>query len=219
VKPAAAAQLGVIMLDTAFPRPPGDIGNPASFPFPVLYEAVPAATVRRIVGPRPDPALLAPFVAAGRRLVGRGCNRITTSCGYLVLWQVPLAQALVVPVLASSLLLLPRLPDAGVLTFDPAALGGAHLAAAGASTDTPVEGLKPDDSLYRAIAEDRTELDQATAANEVIAAGRRLLQRAPRIRSIVLECTNFGPYRRALAGALGLPVHGIVEALTDPAFQ
>jgi hypothetical protein len=211
--------LGVVMLDTAFPRPLGDIGNPSSFPFPVAYETVPSATVNRIVASRPDPALLAPFVAAGLRLVGRGCGRITTSCGFLVLWQAALAQALGVPVLASSLLILPRLPGAGVLTFDPALLGAAHLAAAGASIASPVEGLKPEDSLYRTIVEDRAELDQAAAESEVIAAGRRLLGRAPGISSIVLECTNFGPYRAALAEALKLPVHGIVEALTDPAFQ
>lgn len=70
--------LGVVMLDTAFPRPPGDIGNPASFPFPVLYDTVPTATVQRIVG-SPDPALLAPFISAGGRLIARGCGRITTS--------------------------------------------------------------------------------------------------------------------------------------------
>jgi len=47
----------------------------------------------------------------------------------------------------------------------------------------------------------------------------RLLRGAPQVRSVVLECTNFGPYRNALSRALGLPEHGIVEALTDPAFQ
>lgn len=212
-------KLGVLMLDTRFPRLAGDIGNAATFAGEVDYEVVPRASVARLVAAEPDAALLGPFVDAGRRLVARGCNRIATSCGFLVLWQVPLAGALEVPVLSSSLLLLPRLPGAGVLTFDPATLGGAHLAAAGASADTPVDGLQPQDSLYRTIAEDRTELDQAAAEIEVIAAGRRLLQRAPRVRSIVLECTNFGPYRRALAESLGLPVHGIVEALTDPAFQ
>jgi len=212
-------KLGVLMLDTRFPRLPGDIGNPASFACEVDYEIVPQASVARLAAAVPDPALLESFVAAGRRLVERGCQRVTTSCGFLVLWQAPLARSLTVPVFASSLLLLPRLPDAGVLTFDPATLGSAQLGAAGAGADTPVEGLRPDDSLYRTIAEDRLELDQAAAEKEVIASGRRLLHRAPRIRSIVLECTNFGPYRNALAAALGLPVHGIVEALTDPAFQ
>jgi hypothetical protein len=212
-------KLGVLMLDTRFPRLPGDIGNPASFSCAVEYEVVRCASVARLVAAEPDPALLDAFVNAGRSLIARGCNLITTSCGFLVLWQAPLARALTVPVFASSLLLLPRLPDAGVLTFDPATLGRTHLAAAGASTDTPLEGLMPQDSLYRTIAEDRTELDQATAEIEVIAAGRRLLHRAPYIHSIVLECTNFGPYRRALAESLGLPVYGIVEALTDPTFQ
>ena len=212
-------KLGVLMLDTRFPRLPGDIGNAATFSCEVDYEVVRGANVARLVAAEPDAALLGPFVDAGRRLIARGCARVTTSCGFLVLWQVPLASALELPVLSSSLLLLPRLPGAGVLTFDPAILGSAHLAAAGASADTPVEGLKPQDSLYRTIAEDGAELDQAAAETEVIAAGRRLLHRAPQIQSVVLECTNFGPYRRALAESLGLPVHGIVEALTDPAFQ
>lgn len=212
-------KLGVLMLDTRFPRIVGDIGNAATFSFEVDHEVVRRASVARLVAAEPDAALLGPFVDAGRRLVARGCNRITTSCGFLVLWQAALASALEVPVTTSSLLLLPRLPHAGVLTFDPATLGRTHLAAAGASTDTPLEGLEPQDSLYRTIAEDRTELDQAAAEIEVIAAGRRLLRRAPNIRSIVLECTNFGPYRGALVDSLGLPVYGIVEALTDPAFQ
>ena len=212
-------KLGILMLDTRFPRIPGDIGNAATFSCEVEYAVVPRASVARLVAAEPDPALLGAFVDAGRKLVARGCHRITTSCGFLVLWQKQLAQALAVPVLTSSLLLLPRLADAGVLSFDPATLGAAHLAAAGASADTPIAGLQPQDSLYRTIAEDRGEFDRTAAESEVLAAGRRLLLRSPRIRSVVLECTNFGPYRPALAASLGLPVYGIVEALSDPAFQ
>ena len=32
--------LGVLMLDSRFPRPVGDVGNPATWPFPVRYEVV-----------------------------------------------------------------------------------------------------------------------------------------------------------------------------------
>jgi hypothetical protein len=32
--------LGVLMLDTRFPRVKGDIGNPATFDFPVRYRVV-----------------------------------------------------------------------------------------------------------------------------------------------------------------------------------
>src|SRR5258706_3283914 len=119
-------KLGVLMLDTRFPRLAGDVGNAASFSCAVEYAVVRHASVARLVAAEPDARLLGPFIDAGRELIARGCDRITTSCGFLVLWQAPLAQALAVPVLSSSLLLLPRLADAGVLTFDAAALGAAH---------------------------------------------------------------------------------------------
>ncbi len=36
----APPAVGILMLDTRFPRFPGDIGNAATWPFPVLYRAV-----------------------------------------------------------------------------------------------------------------------------------------------------------------------------------
>jgi hypothetical protein len=97
--------LGVLMLDTAFTRFPGDIGAPRPG-VDVLVERVPAATVRRIVGITDD-ELVEPFVAAGQRLIQRGATHITTSCGFLVTYQQTLAQRLAVPVATSALLLLP----------------------------------------------------------------------------------------------------------------
>ncbi|MGH6948125.1 MAG: hypothetical protein ACREDZ_12420 [Kiloniellales bacterium] len=45
--PATAPRLGILALDTRFPRLPGDLGNPASWPFPVAIHRVPNATVPR----------------------------------------------------------------------------------------------------------------------------------------------------------------------------
>ena len=78
--------LGVLMLDTRFPRVPGDIGHAASLPFPVRYRVVRGASPQRVVRER-DPALLQPFVEAGRALADEGAAAITTSCGFLVLFQ------------------------------------------------------------------------------------------------------------------------------------
>ncbi len=58
-------ELGILMLDTRFPRIPGDIGNALSFPFPVLYRIVEGASPRRVVE-EADPSLLEPFVAAAK---------------------------------------------------------------------------------------------------------------------------------------------------------
>ena len=40
--------LGILMLDNSFERYLGDIGNPATMPFPVLYRKVPKATTASI---------------------------------------------------------------------------------------------------------------------------------------------------------------------------
>ena len=41
--------LGIIMLDIAIERPPGDVGHSASWPFDVVFRTVPGATARKIV--------------------------------------------------------------------------------------------------------------------------------------------------------------------------
>lgn len=41
--------IGIIMLDTIFPRIKGDIGNPATFDFPVRYRVVKGASPERMV--------------------------------------------------------------------------------------------------------------------------------------------------------------------------
>src|SRR4051794_36224476 len=70
--------LGILMLDTKFPRLPGDIGNAATWPFPVAYRIVRGAFPERMARPDADPDLLEPFVAAARELQELGVPAITT---------------------------------------------------------------------------------------------------------------------------------------------
>jgi hypothetical protein len=206
--------LGVLMLQTRFPRLPGDVGHPGSFAMPVRYRVVDGATPQRIV-PAADPALLAPFVDAARRLVDDGAAAITTSCGFLVRWQRELQAALPVPVWSSALLLLPQLPRPGVLTVDAAALSAADLRAAGAAEGTPVEGLAPGCHLQRTLLEDRPTLDPHQAEADTVAAARALVARAPQVDAIVLECTNLPPYAPAVRAATGRPVHHLVTLVHE----
>ncbi len=202
--------LGVLMLQTRFPRPPGDVGHPASWRLPVRWRVVEGATPARVVQ-EGDPALLQPFVEAARALVAEGARALTTSCGFLVAFQHELQAALPVPVWTSALLALPALPRPGVVTVDAASLGPRHLQAAGARADTPVEGLAQGCSLQRTLLEDRPELDAAAAEADVVAAARRLLARAPALQALVLECTNMPPYAQAVRAATGLPVHHLMS--------
>lgn len=206
--------VGLLRLQTRFPRLPGDAGLAESFPMPVRVEVVAGATPRAVVL-QSGGGLLAPFVAAARRLVAHGAAAITTSCGFLVRFQAELQAAVGVPVWTSALLKLPELGRPGVLTVDATALGPELLRAAGARADVPVEGLDPGGSLQRTLLEDRPTLDAAAAEAEVVAAARRLVARDPAVDSIVLECTNLPPYAAAIGRATGRPVHHLVTLVAE----
>jgi hypothetical protein len=203
--------LGVLMLQTRFARLPGDVGHAGSFGMPVRHRVVAGATPQRVVRDA-DPALIAPFVAAGRALVDEGAVALTTSCGFLARWQVELQAALPVPVWTSALLWLPELAALrpGVVTVDGRALDAAVLRAAGAGPDVPVQGIHPDSALACTLLEDRPLLDAAAAEATVTEAARALCAAHPETGVIVLECTNMPPYRDAVARACGRPVHDVM---------
>ena len=62
--------LGILTLDTAFPRIPGDLGSPETFAFPVRHAIVRGAGVDEIVHRRSEDWLV-PFVDAARELAAR----------------------------------------------------------------------------------------------------------------------------------------------------
>jgi len=207
--------LGVLMLDTRFPRPPGDIGNPATFAalgIPVRYRTVTGASPVRVIR-EGDPALLAPFIEAARELAEQGAALISTSCGFLAGFQPELAAALDVPVVTSSLLQCAKLDAPGVLTIDAQSLSPALLARAGVPVGTPVQGIRPGSEFHTRLLFNHTQLDLDEARRNVVEGAQELVRSHPGVRSIVLECTNMPPYRDAIEAATGRPVHDIITLL------
>ena len=84
------ASVGVLMLETRFPRILGDVGNAATWPFPVLYKIVPGATPDQVVRQQAE-GLKQAFIEAAQGLVAAGVDGITTNCGFLSLFQDELA--------------------------------------------------------------------------------------------------------------------------------
>ena len=85
--------VGILMNRASFPRLPGDIGNPATFPFAVRYRMVPGTTYHDVVEALQEERLLVPFIAAAQALEQEGVCAITTSCGFLALFQRQLSAA------------------------------------------------------------------------------------------------------------------------------
>jgi Asp/Glu/hydantoin racemase len=217
----AGFKLGVVMLKTRFPRLEGDVGNPASFPFPTLYREVEAATVSTVVvageiEPQVAQGILDAAVALGRS----GASLIATSCGFLGALQDRLRRATGVPVVASSLVLLPFLRalygagrPIGILTFDSTRLTPRHFGP-WHGPDLVVEGVEQGVELHRVVSRDLPEMDRDRAERDVVESARRLLDRQADTAALVLECTNFSPYRARVAAATGLPVYDLVQAVT-----
>jgi hypothetical protein len=214
--------VGILMLDTRFPRIPGDMGNATTFPFPVRYHRVPGASPDLVV--RHGAARLLPaFVDGARELEREGVGAITTNCGFLVKYQAELAASVRVPLLTSSLLLVPlvhrMLPPGrrvGVLTVNAPALEEAHLRGAGIDRDLPiaVAGLEGEKEFTRVLLGDETELDVNQAREEHVRVARRLVADHPDVGALVLECTNMPPYAADVQRATGLPVFDIVSLVT-----
>lgn len=213
--------IGIIMLDTSFPRIVGDIGNPASFDFPVTYRVVPGARVGRVVhGGRVDPDLLLPFVEAARSLQDEGVRGIATSCGFLSVFQDRLAAAVQVPVVTSSLLLLPLLRSMlgqhrpiGVVVANKSSFTSDQLQAAGVENDERIiiAGMENCEAFARTVLATTPEpvLNSAAIARDLVAECEALARRTPDLGAILLECTNLVPYAAAVRDSTKLPVFSI----------
>lgn len=214
-KTVYGASVGILMLETQFPRIPGDIGNATTWPFPVHYRVVRGATPDNVV--RNDPTkLVDAFIEAGRDLVLTGCDGVTTNCGFLSLIQDQVKQALGVPVATSSLMqvpmvqaLLPAGKRVGVITISKSTLTEAHLNAAGAPLDTPIIGTDRGRCFTRDILGDTPEIDFAAARLDLQDAAQEMVETHPDVGAIVLECTNMVPYAQDIRAQTGLPVYSI----------
>ncbi len=214
-KSVYGASVGVLMLEAKFPRIPGDMGNAATWPFPVRYKVVRGASPDLVVRRRAEGTLPA-FIAAGRELVEDGCDGITTNCGFLALFQAELAKALQVPVATSSLMqaaaiqaLLPPGRRVGILTISAESMTDDHLRLAGVPAGTPVAGVDPAGEFASVILGDQLRLDVEAARRDNVEAAKRLAAAHPDLGAILLECTNMCPYAADIAAETGLPVFSI----------
>jgi Asp/Glu/hydantoin racemase len=214
--------VGILMLDTRFPRIPGDMGNAATFPFPVRYHRVAGADPDLVVR-RGAEGLLPAFIEGARALEREGVGAVTTNCGFLVKYQREIVSSVSVPVFTSALLLVPlvhRLLPAGrrvgILTVSGATLGNEHLDAAGITPDIPiaVAGLESEKEFTRVLLGDELTLDVELAREEHVRVARRLCAAHPDVGALVLECTNMPPYTGDLQRETGLPVFDIVSLVT-----
>ena len=217
--------IGILMLDTKFPRIYGDIGNALTFSFPVKYKKVVGATSQRVVK-EADSSLIQPFIEAAKELKEEGISAITTSCGFLAVFQEYLAEAVNVPVFSSSLLQVPMVyrmlkkgQKVGIMTASKPHLTQLHFKGAGAShIPMVVYGMEKEEEFPAVFLNQKETLDVSKAENEIVKVAQTMVKENPDIGAIVFECTNMPPFKKAVQNAVQLPVFDIVT-LTNYVFH
>jgi len=210
--------IGILMLETTFPRIPGDIGNPETFAFPVIYKTVSGASPKKVVIDA-DEGLIEGFIDAGHALVAQGVKTITTSCGFLALFHRQLVEALPIPVYTSSLLqvhlagtVIRRDQKIGIITARKQSLTSAHFTGVGIQ-DYPlaVVGMEDAEEFDAVFIGGKQTLNEKKCRREMQSTAFKLVSAHPEVGAIVLECTNMPPYADTVRQATGLPVFDVVS--------
>jgi len=208
--------IGILLLETVFPRVPGDIGNATTFDFPVKYKVVRGASVDRVVN-ECDPKLLEPFIEAAKELEEEGVGCITTSCGFLAIFQKEMAEALEVPVFTSSLIQVPLVwnmlgknKKVGIVTANKKKLTKRHLETVGIKNiPICIAGMEDQENFRNLILKGELIGDINKIEIEMVKASKELVKENPNVGAIVLECVNMPPFSSAIQRAVNLPVFDI----------
>ena len=175
--------IGILMLNSRFPRIPGEMGNATTWDFPVLYRVVKGASPHKVVAQN-DPKLLTPFITAAKELEKEGVGAITTNCGFLAMFQKELNQAVNVPLFSSTLMMVPLVysminpsQKVGIMTVNKSTLSDKILKGAGCEhTPKVIIGMEDEEEFTHMILEDRLQMDVDKCRAEHIKKGKAARQ-------------------------------------------
>lgn len=214
--------LGVLLLDDVYPGFPGDVRNASAYPFPIQYEIITGVDIKKIVRDEIKILHLPPIIKAAQKLEKLGVRAIVGECGYLAYFQREVAASVKIPVFMSSLLQVPLAQQVigtesvvGILMANASYLSEHHLESVGIRPgsnyvigDAMGELRCPEfDKLWtEGLRPAVPTANYKKAEAEFLAVAGEFYQQHPRMAAMVLECTGFPPFARALQREIGIPI-------------
>ena len=217
------ATVGILQLPANIPMLPGDVGNPTTFDFPVLYELIEEIDPFWVLASEPHPVVMKKVIAACKRLTMQGVTTIIGNCGFFANYQPEVSMSLdpgvqffngslmQVPVLlnsvgankkvlvltASAELLIPSpaLKNSGVSDKDMSRL--------------VIVGNENGKEMKR-VTEETGSFNPKKLEQELVELAIDAVKKHPDIGAIVLECTEFPPYAYAIQEATHLNIWDFV---------
>ncbi len=168
--------IGILILEASYPCIPGNVGNATTFDFPVRYKVVKGASINRLLYKR-DKTLIKPFIDAALELQDEGVKAITGACGFMILFQDQIRDALDIPVFMSSLLQLPFISSIirqnkkiGIVTANSSSLTQEHLdiATRNQNLNMIIHGMEEKEEFRSSVLEEKGTLDSRRIENEVL---------------------------------------------------
>ncbi len=215
--------LGILLLDEVYPGFPGDVRNASGYPFPIQYQIVEGIDINKLVVAEDKSPCLEPLLLAARQLERMGCRAIAGECGYFAYFQQEVAASVHVPVFMSSLLQVPIAQQTispeqvvGILVANSKYLTHRHLESVGIrlGSNYVIGGAMDDfrcpefDSLWTSgLRSDPPAADYSKAEAEFLAVAIEFYYSHPRMGAMVLECTGFPPFARALQRQIDIPIY------------
>jgi hypothetical protein len=214
--------LGILLLDDVYPGFPGDVRNASGYPFPIQYEIVQGIDIYKLVCEEDKSPCLPPLIRAAQHLEHMGCRALAGECGYFAYFQREVAASVSIPAFMSSLLQVPLAqqligPDrvVGILMSSAHDLTERHLEAVGIQLGTnyvvgdsmgALQCEEFDHLWTRDLRTDPPAADYAKAEAEFLKVATAFYRQHPNMGAMVLECTGFPPFARALQREIDIPL-------------
>ena len=213
------ATVGIVQLPANIPMMPGDMGNPTTFDFPVLYELLEEIDPFWVLAEEPHPVVLEKTINACKRLTMQGVTAIIGNCGFFANYQPEVAKSLDpgVTFFNGSLMQVPMVLTAvgsnkkvGVLTANSELLIPSpalkYSGVSEANMDRIVIYGNQDGEQMNKITGETGRFNPKAFEQELASLAKKMINEHPDIGAVVLECTEFPPHAHAIQDAIRRPI-------------
>ena len=221
---------GILCMDEYLPFPPGTVNNSSTFDYPILYKLVPSWHSADVVAGT-EANFLPALLERARELEQAGVRFISGNCGYAMRLQEDIANAVNVPVAMSPLLQLPMIgaslgtdQSIGIICAAAPPLSREFIMDCGIQVQNEliIRGLQDEPGFAGLLAacgvgaekqDQLLEYDTDDIRADIVRVATRMQGENPSMGSILLECSEFPLYAKAVQDATGLPVFDFVTLI------
>jgi len=208
-------RVGILQLAANIPMLPGDVGNPTTFNYPVIYELIEEIDPFWVLAEKPHPVVMKKVIAACKRLTMQGVTTIIGNCGFFANYQPEVSASLDpgVQFFPSSLNQVPMLlvsvgsnKKVGILTASKKLLMPSPALKNVGVTDEDMKRIvvygNEDGKQMKLVTGETGRFNPKALEKELVDLATKMIKEHPDVGAVVLECTEFPPYAHAIQNAV-----------------